>query len=170
MNMKGMLPAPAVLAVVLLLAACAASTPAFIYQNYPAGGPYRTFTLSPSQGPRHIVNADGVLLPFFRQEMQARGYVPATAGADLDVTYEVRVYIRRQVNQVPVPGNDSITYRTTLNESEKGVIALMVTDARTGATVYTASVKGDVPDSITDEQLHAVVRGLLAHLPPAARE
>lgn len=153
----------------LLLGACASTGSGFAYQNYPAGGQYRTFTVSPSSGPRHIANADNVLLPFFVEEMKARGYEPADHDADLDVTYEVRVYIHRQINQTPVAGADSVKFRTTLSEDQKGAIAVAVTDARTGAVVYSASVKGDVPAEVTDEQLHAAVAGLLAHLPPAAK-
>ena len=167
MQLKNVLP---VLATVLLAACATLSGPTFVYQNYPAPGAYRTYAVAPSQGPRHIVNADGVLLPFFREEMQAKCYRPAAAGADLDITYEVRVYIRRQVSQVPVPGADAMKLRATLDERQKGVIALVASDTRTGATVYTASIKGDVRDSITDEQLHALVKGLLEHLPPAAKE
>ena len=66
-------------------------------------------------------------------------------------------------------GADSVKFRTTLSEDQKGAIAVAVTDARTGAVVYSASVKGDVPAEVTDEQLHAAVAGLLAHLPPAAK-
>lgn len=166
--MKRMIIALAAFAM-LQLTACAVSRPAFVYQDFPAAGPYRTFVVHPSASPRHIVNADGVLLPFFVQEMQARGYRSAAQDADLDITYEVRVYIRREVNQTPVAGADSVKYRASLDETQKGMIALLVTDGRTGKPVYGASIKGDVKDSITDEQLHEVVKGLMAHVPAAVK-
>lgn len=159
----------AIAATSLLMTACAGNGPVFSYpqQAYDVG--QKTFRVMPTHGPKHVARADGRLTPMIVDAMQQKGYTGTEEGAELDVVYEVRGELQSGVEQTPVVTSRGTYQRTEFVERLQGAMVLMVVDTASGKTLYMSSASDEIHPPLSNEQLRAVVDGLLEKFPSAKR-
>lgn len=157
----------AAFATALLLSGCVASGPRYHFGDVPGAVSHAGFQVLPSGSPRHVGSVDDLLQPMFAEALLRKGYVGSGEGAALEVLFEVRVALRQQVLQRPVTTASGTFPRIEYFETRDGAIAVVVRDRKTGNTIYSASVGGEVDPAITTEGLQVVIDGLMARFPEA---
>jgi len=167
--MRAMRTLAAIVAAVVLLAACAAPQPK-IQSNFDKTADfsrYRTYNIMDTAGR----SADGyetlvgqALRAAVEQEMSARGYVK-DADPDLLINYSVTVQKVQQVSQVPTAGPPApyyyrggyyrpwpaYSYETWVREYDEGTLLIDIVDAKRQQLVWEAAGTGRLKKDLSED-------------------
>lgn len=160
--------------VAILLAACAG--PAGLQYNYsvlPAPGAIAaksSIRVLPSGGERHVRDTDGLVIPMFQQVLATKGYPEGGDQATLQLVYEVRKEQMGQMELTPIITSSGGVYqKQEFDQVTKAAVVVLISDVATGKTIYAASTSDQVKRKLTNEEILAVVKGLLKQFPSAAQ-
>lgn len=159
--------------VAVMLAACAGGGVKINYSVLPAPGDIAgvqpSVRVVHSSGDRHFGDADGLVIPMFRQAMATKGYPDGGDQATLELVYEVRKEHLSGMELTPIITPSGAMYqKQEFIDMTKGAVAVLVVDVATGKTIYTASTSGEIKQKLSNEKILALVNALMKQFPVAA--